>query len=146
MRRLGVILFLVMLVAGCGDGRPRRYPVEGVVTVDGQPLAGEFVGSVRLIPVTGGRPASAQLDAGGKFVLGNYEADDGCPAGDYKVEVRVTEQKNMKMRYLVPPRYGRHQTSNLTATVSGKNDTLNIDVHWLPEDAKYRKMVVNMNE
>ncbi|MDO4569503.1 MAG: hypothetical protein Q4D38_03870 [Planctomycetia bacterium] len=151
MRYRSTALFLVfslclVFVLGCGDGRPKRYPVRGVVTVDGKPLSGEFVGSVRLIPVAGGRSVQAQLDSEGKFTLGCYDSDDGCPLGEYKVEVNVSEQKNAKMRYLVPPRYWRHDTSGLVVKIEGEKQNLTIDVPWLPQDAKYRKMVINMNE
>lgn len=141
-----LLIFCFVFFTGCGDGRPKRYPVQGVVTVDGQPLTGDFVGSIRLIPVAGGRPASAQLDSEGKFTLGCYDAQDGCPAGKYKVEVSVSEQKNFKMRYLVPPRYWDADKSGLTVKIEGKNPSLTIDVKWEPQDAKYRKMVINMNE
>lgn len=141
-----LLLSCLFLSTGCGDGRPKRYPVQGVVTVDGKPLSGEFVGSIRLIPLSGGRPASAQLDSQGRFTLGCYDSDDGCPAGDYKVEVNVSEQKNFRMRYLVPPRCWSHRTSDLTTRIEGKNPSLTINVEWKKEDAKYRKMVINMNE
>ncbi len=134
------------LLTGCGDGRPRRYQVTGIVQVDGKPLTGEFVGSVRFCPIKGGRPASAQLDNQGRFVLGNYASKDGCPIGDFKVEVNVSEQKNNKMRYLVPPRYWKHDTSDIVVNITGKKEELVINTEWKPEDARYKKMVISMNE
>ena len=146
MKKLLVLILAMIFLAGCGDGRPKRYPVQGVVTVDGKPLTGEFVGSIRLFPEAGGRPASAQLDSEGKFILGNYEAADGCPAGKYLVEVNVSQQKNTKMRYLTPPRCWDAETSGLRVEIVGENPNLAIDVRWLPEDEKDRNVVIDMNE
>jgi hypothetical protein len=81
---------LVLCVSGCGDGKVRRHPVVGTVTVDGQPADGA---TVVFCPVNGSpevmreRPFS-QTDTNGRYELRTLEPGDGAPAGDYKVTIR----------------------------------------------------------
>ncbi len=42
----------VVVLPGCGDGRPTRVPISGQVLIDGKPLT---TGAVRLVPA-GARP------------------------------------------------------------------------------------------
>ncbi|QDT00957.1 hypothetical protein HG15A2_42990 [Adhaeretor mobilis] len=52
-RREGVALAVVLtlgLLSGCGDGRPERVAVSGVVLIDGKPLTH---GSVLFVPGQG---------------------------------------------------------------------------------------------
>jgi hypothetical protein len=82
----------VVLLLGCGDGRPPRSPVSGSVTVDGKPAAGAIV---VLHPVAGSVAPEAEkirptgtCDRDGKFVLGTWELTDGVPAGRWKATVQ----------------------------------------------------------
>jgi len=67
--------------ASCGGGEGKLYPVEGTVTLDGQPLEGATV-TFANGPVTG----SALTTASGKFKLISA-GKEGVPAGTYKVVV-----------------------------------------------------------
>ena len=60
----------------------RLVKVQGVVTLDGNPLEGA---SVTFMPSQLGRPASGFSDAKGRFELTTNEPDDGVPTGHYKV-------------------------------------------------------------
>lgn len=117
-------------IAGCGDGKIKRYPVTGVVLVDGQPAAGAMV---IFVPVGGSdefqreRPFGT-TDASGKYELRTFQPGDGAPAGDYKVMVRwlaTTSAANDADRDRSaggPPdrlkgRYFNPETSGVTATV-----------------------------
>jgi hypothetical protein len=77
-------------LAGCGDGKIKRYPVTCTVHVDGKPAAGAFV---IFCPVDGPpelmreRPAGI-ADAEGKFLLTTIGGSDGVPAGKFKVLVQ----------------------------------------------------------
>lgn len=66
MKRIAWGLTLVLLAAGCGG--PQRATVEGVVTLDGKPLADV---EVQFIPEAGQRggesPASAYTDEAGHY-------------------------------------------------------------------------------
>lgn len=74
---------ILTLLAGCsGSGTVK---VDGVVTLDGKPLANA---TVTFHSADGkGRTAIGTTDAQGAFTLTSYSADDGIVPGDYKVVV-----------------------------------------------------------
>jgi hypothetical protein len=116
-----------MCLAGCSDGKIARYPVSGIVTVDGHPAEGA---TVVFCPVNGSpeamkqRPFS-QTDANGKYELKTFQPGDGAPAGDYKVTIRWLAFSNQGGP---PPdrlgnRYWDPEKTPLTAkVVKGSND------------------------
>lgn len=137
--------FLFMSATGCGDGRPRCYPVQGVVQVDGKPLTGEFDGTIRFVHVTDtqkGRPATGKIGSDGRFSLTSYEDNDGCPKGKYQVELIVLRFDKNKTYYLVPPRYENHATSGIEVEITGKTTDLTISAEWTPKDSAYKKPIV----
>ncbi len=144
-----VLLILVTPLAGCRSGNLSR--VKGVVTLDGQPLAGA---EINLIPVGGkGRAANAHSDAKGRFSIGTVKEGDGAWPGEYKVTVikRVMdpmltqkldksdpqgaiarrEQLNKAIgsskRTYVPLRYGDANQTPFTVTVPTSSE-LQLDV------------------
>jgi hypothetical protein len=76
---------VVLAVAGCGSkGSPVK--VEGVVTLDGKPMAGA---TVNFSPADDhGNPAFGLTDSAGAFRLTTFRSEDGALPGDYKVTVR----------------------------------------------------------
>jgi hypothetical protein len=70
------------VISGCGGGA-KYYPVEGVVTVDNEPLEGAMVHFTSDTGVA----ASGMTNANGKFKL-ITGSNDGVPAGTYKVMVK----------------------------------------------------------
>lgn len=85
-RRWGVrpaVVLLVALVAGCGGGGVRLYPVTGQVTVDGAPPDG-LVLLFHPQQQGEGQPASAYTDEHGAF-RAVFKGDPGMPAGRYTV-------------------------------------------------------------
>ena len=75
-----MIMLIVALEAGCGPSRPALLPAEGLVTLDGKPLADA---AVAFQPKAGGRPASARTDASGRFKVGTYTPRDGALPGEH---------------------------------------------------------------
>lgn len=77
------LLFLSSVLAGCGR-RELLVPGEGVVTLDGKPVAGATV----FLLSDGGesRTATAKTEADGTFRLATYGAD-GIAPGNYRVIV-----------------------------------------------------------
>lgn len=77
----------LLVSTGCG-GAPQLDGLEnysGVITLDGEPLAGA---SITLVPTTvGPRGAGAMSDDKGKFVFQTLQAGDGVAPGEYKVTV-----------------------------------------------------------
>lgn len=84
-RHLWIALSLLIVIAGCGDGRPALFPVQGkVVYSDGQPVR---QANVEFVPQSIGPSPRGKTDHQGRFKLGTYESADGAPVGDYRVVV-----------------------------------------------------------
>jgi hypothetical protein len=125
---LGIALCSVMLlVAGCGDGRPKRVPVSGRVTIDGQPL--EY-GFVQVMP-KGNRPASGPLDSQGRFSLTTFDEKDGCVLGKHPVAVIPNKSLNATtMKWFAPKKYNDPATSGLQLEVTGPRDDVEFKLTW----------------
>jgi hypothetical protein len=116
-----------VLLAGCGDGRPRRVPVSGQVLIDGKPVT---TGFVRLVPEND-RVATGDIDSQGRFRLTKFDVGDGCVIGTHKVEVISFETLSpVAIRWLVPKEYRDASTSDVTATIDGPTDDLKIELSW----------------
>jgi hypothetical protein len=79
------------IVAGCGPGGPKVVPVQGQVSLDGQPLAFK---SLLFVPENGteGNGAGGYTNGAGEYTLtavvfGATRDFDGCPPGNYRVVV-----------------------------------------------------------
>ena len=75
-------LVLALALAGCGGAE--TSPVEGVVLLDGKPLADA---SVQFVPQGTGRDATGQTDKNGEFAMSTFQPRDGVLPGDYKVVI-----------------------------------------------------------
>lgn len=76
---------LSILLAGCSDGIPKRYPASGVVQFpDGTPV---MTGTIEISSGTRWT-ASGEIDREGKFVLTTAKPGDGAIPGDYRVVIR----------------------------------------------------------
>jgi hypothetical protein len=133
-RKCAICLILLgglAVIAGCNGGKIKRYPVHGVVNVDGRAADG-----VRVIfcPTSGSEEAQKLRPTGvtneeGKFTLTTIDKNDGAPAGDYKVIAQWLG--NTKDKFGRPSlggedklqgRYMKMEKSELTATVNGATD------------------------
>ena len=76
---------LVLACLGCTPTGPAIEPVQGTVTLDGEPLANA---SVVFIPENG-RPAGATTDSQGHYVLTFTEGREGATLGKHKVQIRT---------------------------------------------------------
>ncbi|MBA4031266.1 MAG: hypothetical protein C0478_10320 [Planctomyces sp.] len=86
--RLGSLLMLSCLMAGCGDrGRVAVREVRGVVLLNGNPMRGG--GSIAFLPVNSqqGKGAGGTIDSEGRYVLSTYGDGDGCMSGTFRVVV-----------------------------------------------------------
>lgn len=113
-----------LVLTGCGDDRPTRYPVSGQVLVKGKPAEGALV---VLHPVSPAEPNAPRpigtTDADGKFQLTTYETGDGAPAGSYKATVRWPPKKKGPGDDgpdRLGNRYSNPETSKLTVAVEAK--------------------------
>jgi hypothetical protein len=124
----GIVAFVVVPCAGCGDGGPFQYiPVHGKLTYeDGQPLpAGgvvlQFL-SQDAQPVDGmhPRPGSADVDAQGVFTAAtSLKYGDGLIPGKHKVALFYATDKSGKL--LVPREYTSFATTPLVVDTGDGN-------------------------
>ena len=115
---------LIVATVGCG-GRdpnlPATYPVQGIVTYQGQPVQN---GSVVFRPEGSGNSARGVTDAQGEFTLSTYEKADGAVSGKHKVTVEVMQGRGSAAprRVLleaspIPVKYADRETSPLEVVV-----------------------------
>jgi hypothetical protein len=130
LRTLCTTLIVAMGIAGfmgCGSKNADRlpvFPVEGQITLNGQPLAHAFVvlhpkgnGDPRLLP------ARAQTDRNGNFQVTTYEAADGAAAGEYAVTIEHHPLIGNGNSFepgpnVLPPKYASPETTDVTVSVA----------------------------
>ncbi len=118
---------LMVVMIGCGDGRPERKLVSGQVLIDGKPLTHGFV---RFVPKNA-RPSQAELDESGRFTLSSYGAADGVVPGVHKVEVNGAEYlSSTEVLWHAPKKYSSFRFSPLTQEITDANDSLVINLSW----------------
>jgi len=122
--------FIVLIIAGCGK-RALGPAVEGIVTLDGQPLANA---NVQLIPQgdTMGQTGFGKTDSAGKFTIRSADGQQaGASPGDYKVviskhvkpdgtdHVPKPDEDPMlaSFKELLPPTYSDPEKTKLKAKV-----------------------------
>lgn len=142
---LSIVLCLGTVFLGCSD--KSMLPVEGTITLDGEPLEGA---AISFVPVEGGRPCTGQTDAEGHFTLASYVAGDGVPPGEYKVTVikldarrqaeaapveEGTEESEQVMgsieqsaKFLTPMKYASPATTDLKIEVTDGMEPVQIDL------------------
>lgn len=122
---LAALALVALGLASCGkaDGRKPTFPVTGrVLLADGRPAEHA---TVVLHPVGDTGPDVAKprgkVAADGSFTLTTYDANDGAPAGEYRVTVerwlagtRPDEGPSNRLS----PIYASPEKSGLTATVT----------------------------
>src|SRR5262245_45540838 len=130
-------MIVVLCLAGCSDGKPRRVPVTGTVSYKGQLLTD---GDVVFIPEdsSGGYRARGKVDPGGKFALTTFEKDDGAVPGTYKVTVFAYQSRDPKLDSsriapragtpAVPQKYFDQKTTDLTVKVEDSATALRLDL------------------
>ena len=123
-----MMMLIVALEAGCGPSRPVLLPAEGLVTLDGKPLADA---AVAFQPKAGGRPASARTDASGRFKVGTYTPQDGALPGEHTVTIAAVESSGPpnapEVRWITPKKYSNNQ-SGFSATVAAGSKTFTFDL------------------
>jgi hypothetical protein len=135
-RRIVSVVLVCAVVAvlasagGCSKrrgNRPQTYPVKGVVTMGGAPLAGA---TVMFNPVaSGGSGAIALTDEQGRYSLTTFDAGDGAVAGEYRVAFVKTiypKQEGVDPmvamsgdpKNVLPLKFADSATSGFSATVA----------------------------
>jgi hypothetical protein len=129
---------LAVILLGCGE-QPVRYPVEGQVLIDGEPLSSGFI---RFVPDTG-RPSTGEIHIDGTFTLREASLSSnpppkGIPPGKYRVAVaaaHVIDEDAGEVEWLVPSKYADFRTSEISVEIEGPEDELVLDLTWKGDDA-----------
>jgi len=117
-----VLLLAIALCLGCTSGSnvPNLGLVEGIVTLDGKPLANAFV---VFNPVKGKR-STGQTDAQGHYFLIYLRETKGAIVGNHSVSILTQSEFNPEE--LVPPVYN-HRTI-LSADVEVGENSFDFDL------------------
>ncbi|MCA9016806.1 MAG: hypothetical protein KDA77_15845, partial [Planctomycetaceae bacterium] len=115
-------------LTGCGGpaGDPDLIPVQGTVTLDGQPLKSGVIG---FAPASGQAASTGQIEDG-HFKLSFSQSASGAKAGTYKVSIQSwttppsmdADGKPVKGVSAIPEKYMSQATSGLTADVKKEGD------------------------
>lgn len=124
-------LFLLLPFAAVGCSGPTFVPLEGVLTLDGEPVEGA---TVCLTPKDRevGRDAAGTCDSSGRFVV-STGSDPGCVVGEYSISVLKIEQTGdsiltMRAKNVFPERYADPASSGLTVDVRKNAEPLKLDL------------------
>jgi hypothetical protein len=143
-----------VVVLGCGgdnSGLARRYKVTGNVTYKGAPVAsGNITFEPSNPPVPAGRAATGTIKDGYYSLRTSGEGEDGALPGDYKVTIVASDldiaalaaktggQRHQgspedqaaakSAKSLIPTKYNKSETSELTATVKESSNTFNFEL------------------
>jgi hypothetical protein len=121
-------LALAAIAIGCGGSGTDPVPVEGIVTLDGTPLAGATV----MFRPEGGRPSAGKTDIEGRYRLRYTGERAGAMPGRHVVSISMLDGDGgsdddagaapKKKREPIPARY--NAKSELVADVTGSRMTL----------------------
>jgi hypothetical protein len=123
-----VTIFLVTIFLGCGSASgPTTAPVKGTITIAGKPFSD--VG-VTFLPEGKGPTASGNTDQNGNFTLRTTNPGDGAVVGTHRVVIGAAEEgPRKKGAAAIPEKYGRFETTDLTAEVKpGQTNVFTFDL------------------
>lgn len=122
---IACLLLAAVVCAGCDSG-PQMAPVEGRVTLDGEPLK---FGTVMFQHEKGGQPAKGEIQPDGSFVLSTFRPEDGAVVGNQKVRISCFSSEDPAIKaqggpqgdslgqLLIPQKYAAFGTSGLRVEV-----------------------------
>ena len=134
-RVLAVSLFAglcLAMIAGCGDGIPRRYPVSGTVKFpDGEPVRTgivEFLSEDRKFSATG------YIDRSGSFQLTTVKNNDGAVLGKHSVIIKqfILMEAGSDVVHdhgrIVDERYAKYENELLHVTIGRQSNIVEFEV------------------
>ncbi len=132
---LACLSLALVLGTGCGKSGPQMAPVEGVVTLDGEPIEGA---TVLFQPEAGGKPATGVTDPSGKFALKTFKTGDGAQVGMNNVSVtkeivgessaNVEEGEIVDVVLETPAKYASPKLSGLSVDVQPGMDPVTLEL------------------
>jgi dipeptidyl aminopeptidase/acylaminoacyl peptidase len=110
-----------------GDGKQGakladRFPVTGIVTFEGKPIA---EGTIEFQPVGPGSHRASGVIRDGHYTLTTIDPNDGALPGEYKVT--ITTRDGGEVRKL-PARYSAPNATPLTCKISASANTIDFDL------------------
>jgi hypothetical protein len=142
--RLQVLVLPIALLAilGCNRGGEGLAIVKGKITYKGKPVPN---GTVNFLPDDGHQPsATGEIQPDGSYALQTFLSNrpsDGAVIGKHKVVIvamedmaaRLPEERIPLPPPIVPIKYTSPATSDLTAEVKDKDNTINFDLDDPPK-------------
>jgi hypothetical protein len=138
MCALALSALLATPLWGCGsntDKRPETVPVQGKVTYKGQPVPKGTI----TFHSDSGEAATGEIQTDGSYRLSTFADKDGAIPGHHKVMIIANDADPTLMpgsspgykppKDLVPPKYGKLETSGLEATVSKEKTAYDFDLN-----------------
>lgn len=139
--RFGFVLLGAVFLLGCGESHPPVYPVTGVVTYNGQPVAEAEVVFLPQGEAAATAP-SGTTDAAGRYALTTFFSAEsqviGAQPGSYKVTVTKWEipsgivdpykKDTPQPKHLLPEKFSLPQQTPFTATVETKSNNIPLDL------------------
>lgn len=141
----------LLFLATVGCGGPYNANVDGVVTLDGQPVPR---GTVSFIPAGDGSTAYGRIDSSGNYEL-RTGREEGLPAGEYMVTVVANELPPESQtadggppppgKPITPAWYRSQGTSGLQYTVEPGGNDINLELSsdppadWKPPKRRRRR-------
>lgn len=116
-----ILATLVCLGCGGGKGRPKTYPVEGKLTLDGQPFGPALV-MLQSTDLKSGPIVVGEADPQGNLKFNSARMGDGAPAGEYKFVVPPDPMSRAPKP--VPKIYESANTSPITIKIEPKKNTI----------------------
>lgn len=124
---------LMLCFCGCPSSDGNIGWVEGVVTLDGEPVDGA---TVRYYPASGERGSSGKTDSNGYYELRYTRSEQGAVVGEHKVTISTEVeadgygQKNAPAARAesIPKKYLDRKNTELTATVASGSNTFNFEL------------------
>ncbi len=120
---------LLCVVCGCKPSGPATYQVNGIVTYQGEPLP---LGMVMFVAKDGPPSKPATIDGQGRYQLETVAGEHAVavvampprPGGrpDPTVEGGIDYTGVPEVKSLIPVKYNRHHTSDITIHVEAKRD------------------------
>lgn len=125
-----VMALALVACAGCNPSPFKLAPVSGVVSLDGQPLAGGIVNFQPIVVGNGviaGPGSTARTGSDGRYTLSTIRGEPGAVAGKHRVKIYSFNAETAKRagsgaapeRERVPPRYNYDTTLTFDVPAAG---------------------------
>ena len=123
---IGAVFSLMIMMVGCGGPPADMGFVTGVVTLDGDPVGNA---SIVFYPA-GARSSSGFTDAAGNYELAQTRDRKGAAIGTHKITITQDAsdlEENVK-RVKLPGKYGDQKKTDLTKTVEGGSNVIDLEL------------------